>query len=143
MPIVLVDRREPKRLQFGDAAITYYEAAADRVVAEIRRGARRAAGNVDDRDAAGVDAAIRLCAEVVVGWSGVVDAAGTEVPWPAPGQAVGVNGCIEPTSAEIAARSDLLRLLPWNVLERLDAAMATAWRESADAGKGSPTGSGG
>ena len=143
MPIVLIDQRTPKRATFDDAWIEYVEASADRVLAEIRRGYRRASGKPDEADAAGTDAAVRLCAEVVLDWGGIVDVNGAEVPWPAKGHAAGVEGHSAPSAADMAQRSALLRVLPWNVLARLDGLIASAWTGSAESGKDSTPGSGG
>lgn len=135
MPIILIDP-EPKTLAFGDASIRYVEANADRVLSEIRRGWRRRGSDPDSAEAAGSEAAIRLCAEQVVGWAGVCDAKGTPIPWPA-------EGAVAPAAEDVEHRRALLRALPWNVLARLDECVALAWQESADSGKGSGSGSSG
>lgn len=136
MPITLTSRTEPQTLRFGDASIRYLEAPSDSVLSEIRRGVRKGLENPDCLDAAGVEAAIRLASQYVVGWEGVVDAHGVAVPWPA-------DGSTCPGKEDQAIRVGLLRALPFNVLAVLDAAIAKAWRESAESGKGSPSGSGG
>lgn len=143
MPIILTDRRAPKTLTFGDASITLYEAAGDRVLAEIRRGVRDALGRPDGLDAVSLAGTIRLLSEVVVGWTGVYDATGAAVPWPETGAACGIPGAPAPSSGALEQRRGLLAVLPWNVLAELDTAAATAWREASESGKGSQTGSGG
>ena len=143
MPIVLTDRRTTKTLTFGDATITLYEAAGDRVLAEIRRGARDAMGRPSEVDSVSLAGTLRLLAEIVTDWTGVQDATGAPVPWPEPGAALGPSGTSAPSPAALALRRDLLAVLPWNVISELDAAAARGWREGQDSGKGSPTASGG
>lgn len=145
MPIVLADRRAPQSLRFGDAELRYYVASGDRILREIRRGAREAHASPADPDGPQIDAAVRLASEVVIGWSGVVDASDPPkpIPWPAEGAACGIAGVPEPTTADLVARVELLRLLPYNVLAELDRRIAVAWSEAVASGKGSPTGSDG
>ena len=139
MPIVLIDRRAPQRIAFGGASITLYEASGDRVLAEIRRGARAAHASPDTATEASTEAAVRLVAGCVTDWSGVEDATGAAIPWPDAGAAVGVAGVPEPSASALAARRALLALLPWDVLSRLDAAAARSWEAAQGSGKGSET----
>jgi hypothetical protein len=142
LPIVLADTKTPKTLDLDGASITYYAPGGDRVLASIRRGARRAPAEADREDL-GIDVLADLAAQSVADWTGVTDAQGTPIPWPDAGRVVGVPGVDAPSSEALMLRRGLLRLLPWSVLVHLDGALDEAHRAGAESGKDSTPGSGG
>lgn len=143
MPIVLSDQRTAKRATFGDAWIEYVEAAGDRVLGDVRRGMRVAQRDPEAAEIQGVDTLVRILADYVTDWGGVVAADGSEIPWPARGAAVAVAGRSAPSAEDLALRAGLLRALPCEILARLEPYVCKGWTESAESGKGSPIGSGG
>ncbi len=117
MPITLRDTRTERALHIGGATIRYVECGGDAQVLAMRRAL---SSPEQDRDEALLSAEIALCAAHVGGWDGVVDAAGTAIPWP----------------SAACDREALMRAMPMEHLVAVMSAVQRAAREAADSGKG-------
>lgn len=135
MPITLNDTRTPQTLDLYGATVTYIEAAGDATVKALRRAGREMKeGDIVSDLLINVD--VGIAAACVLDWSGFEDHAGTAIPWPGAGKATNAPGRETPTAEELAARVELVRLMPAAALIQLCEAVSRAIRAGADSGKG-------
>jgi len=113
VPIVLIDdTQEQHRLEVGGSAILYTRATGE----EVERALR------DSRDDSGLPDTVRAGSDLmvrhVVGWEGVQNSRGEDVPY----------------GAGLVAK--VIAALPYDVRLRLDAAIVSGWKAASDSGKG-------
>lgn len=121
MPIIIIkDTDEPERLEIGGSVLVYTRATGDEVERELAESQDPRTG---ERDVVAAGSALLL--RHLVGWEGLTDAAGNEIPF----------------SRDLV--ETVVRGLPYAVRTRLDAAIISGWREASASGKDSASGSSG
>lgn len=123
---ILIDPEKRLELKLGELVVAYHEAPGDYCL-ELIAGAQR--DPVSGKPGT-PKTTPNFLARFIVDWSGVGDSRGNPVPWPAPG----MHGDAVPL-ADVALRERLLGLLPWDMLLRLDHAVARRWQEGVASGK--------
>lgn len=152
MPCILSNPDERRELVVYGMRVGYFEASGDLILFDVIRADRLPDGTPKDRDVA-----LRVVAEHVCDWQNVAErvwfvgeqrvAPGTpdaeertvEVEYPARGKrprpTTGPATSDHVTDADVAARTAVLRRLPWNVLRDMDNAVGRAYVEAAASGK--------
>lgn len=135
MPIVLVRPEERRTLAVeGGASIEYAVPRGDDVLRASQRSVRAARREGVDQLDAFCDQEADLIARHVVNWTGVEDAAGVTVEWPAAGTAWQLGE--KPDAAALATRRLYLSGLPPHVLQALGLALISRLQEGRASGKG-------